>query len=280
MEKRKTSIELMRFLAAVMVVLIHIRQLVYPHNGLAELAYVAVELFFMMTGFFTMLEISSAKEAGIAMEAYDAVLYVWNKAKKIFGLYFFSLLMMFVIRTAEAGTFHFTDILKDLFHFKWEFLMIHMAGFNRAPAFNTDYLLGPAWFISSLLLALVPFCFLCRRYGKTFSGVIAPLSAVMIYASIIQNYGTLDVGNQFVLGTMLGNYRAFAGLCAGASVAWVCGFYKNLPNLKGGKTFLQIIVLCRRLIATDHGIAGSLLLLTAVIAFAALVMKIREKMPG
>ena len=50
--------------------------------------------------------------------------------------------------------------LKELFHFKWEFLMIHMAGFNQAPAFNTDYLLGPAWFISSLLLALIPFRFL------------------------------------------------------------------------------------------------------------------------
>ena len=29
--------------------------------------------------------------------------------------------------------------------------MIHMAGFNQAPAFNKDYLLGPAWYISSLL---------------------------------------------------------------------------------------------------------------------------------
>ena len=80
----------------------------------------------------------------------------------------------FVIRTAEKGSFLFSDTLKELFHFKWEFLMIHMAGFNQAPAFNTDYLLGPAWFISSLLLALIPFRFLLsslfslvrRRYEK------------------------------------------------------------------------------------------------------------------
>jgi predicted nucleotidyltransferase len=67
-----------------------------------------------------------------------------------------------------------SDVLKELFHFKWEFLMIHMAGFNQAPAFNKDYLLGPAWYLSSLILALAPFYFLCRRFGKTFSGVIAP----------------------------------------------------------------------------------------------------------
>lgn len=59
-----------------------------------------------------------------------------------------------------------SDVLKELFHFKWEFLMLHMAGFNQAPAFNTDYLLGPAWYVSSLLLAIVPFYFLCRRFGK------------------------------------------------------------------------------------------------------------------
>lgn len=83
---RKTSIELMRFLAAVMVVLIHIRQRAYPDNGLAELAFIAVDFFFMMTGFFTLLEISSKEPAGIAAEAYDAVLYALNKAKGIFGL--------------------------------------------------------------------------------------------------------------------------------------------------------------------------------------------------
>ncbi len=351
MEKRKTSIELMRFLAAVMVVLIHIRQKLYPDNGMAELAFVAVEFFFMVTGYFTMLGVSSEKSSGIAAEACDAVVYTWKKAKKIFGLYFFALTMMFVVRIVEKDSFLFSDTVKELFHFKWEFLMLHMAGFNQAPAFNTDYLLGPAWFISSLLLALIPFCFLCRRCGKTFSGVIAPLCMAVIYAYIIQNYGTLDVGNQFVFGTMLGNYRAFAGLSAGAFAAYLSGFYKNLPDLKGGEAFLrimdifswitavslfvfpkdvipdsdmvfwlipfscillnghnnfgpisrwlndhgcalwaklgklsmyiyllhiQVIMICKPLIRTDHSIAGSLLMLAVALAFAAAVMTVRE----
>ena len=148
---------------------------------------------------------------------------------------------MFVIRTAEKGTFLLSDVLKELFHFKWEFLMVHMSGFNRAPAFNKDYLLGPAWYISSLLLALVPFYFLCKRFGKTFSGVAAPVCMVMIYAYIIQNYGTIDVGNQFVSGTMLGNLRAFAGLCAGAFAAWLNDFYTKIPEMRRGKALLAIM---------------------------------------
>lgn len=239
--KRKTSIELMRFLAVVMVVLIHIRQILYPDNGLGELAFVAVDFFFMVTGYYAVQEVSSEKTSGIASEACDAVVYAWNKAKKIFGLYFFALAIMFVIRTAEKGSFLFSDTIKELFHFKWEFLMIHMAGFNQAPAFNTDYLLGPAWFISSMLLALIPFCFLFRRCRKTFAGVIAPICMAVIYAYTIQNYGTLDVGNQFVFGTMMGNYRAFAGLSAGAFAVYLSAFHKRLPDLKGGKAFLGIM---------------------------------------
>ena len=70
--------------------------------------------------------------------------------------------------------------------------MIHMAGFNQEPAFNIDYLLGPAWFISSQLLALIPFSFLCRRYGKTFTGVIAPICMAVIYEAKQQS--TTSIG--------------------------------------------------------------------------------------
>lgn len=97
MEKRKTSIELMRFLAAVMVVLVHIRQRVYPDNGLVELSMIIVDFFFMLTGFFTLGEVSPEENSGIAVEAHDAVLYSWNKAKGIFSLYIFAEALMFVI---------------------------------------------------------------------------------------------------------------------------------------------------------------------------------------
>ncbi len=39
---------------------------------------------------------------------------------------------------------------------------------------------------------------------------------------------------------MLGNYRAFAGLSAGAFAAYLSAFHKKLPDLKGGKAFLWI----------------------------------------
>ncbi len=180
---------------------------------------------------------SPSKSDRFLPEAADSIRYVWHKAKDIFGLYLLALILVFVIRTAQKDVFSLSGTLKELFHFKREFMMLHMLGFNHAPAFNTDYLLAPGWFMSSLMIALVPFYFLARRYGKTFSGVIAPISAVLIYAYMIQSYELQDlgmIGNYVAFGMiMIGNLRAFAGLSVGALT-----FYLNervKETLKEGK---------------------------------------------
>lgn len=231
----------MRFLGAAMVVFVHCRGFIYADSPLAQLAYPIVDFFFIISGYFTMSDAAKAvslkKGERFLPDAADSIRYVWHKAKDIFSLYIFALILVFVIRTAQKDVFSLSDTLKELFHFKWEFMMLHMLGFNHAPAFNVDYLLAPGWFISSLMIALVPFYFLARRFGKTFSGVIAPVSMVLVYAFVIQTYNSLDVGNigNYVAfgAVMIGNLRAFAGLSAGAFT-----FYLNervRETLENGK---------------------------------------------
>lgn len=238
MSERKTGIELLRFFAAATVVIGHAWESLYPDKGVAGIVCIVVDFFFMLSGYFAMRD-AAEKTSPTLPAACDSIQYIWHKAKKLFGIYVFALVLMFVIRTAQKDTFCLSDTLKELFHFKWEFLMIHMMGFNHAPEFNVDYLLGPVWFISAMMIALVPFYFLGRRFGKSFSGVIAPICSMLIYAYIVQTYDTIDVGNQFVLGTMLGNLRAFAGLSAGAFVFHIDEWIKASPETGKGRAFLR-----------------------------------------
>lgn len=238
--KRKPAIELMRFLAAMMVVSVHFRQFFYPDFYPAQMAFIAVDFFFLVSGYFAMQE-SVADPVKSGASAHDAVLFTFKKAKKLFPPYVLALIIMFVIRIFEEGAFSLSDTLAELFHFKWEFFMLHMAGFNHSPSFGTDYLLPTSWFISSLMIAMVPFLFLTKRFQKTFSGVIAPVCAVMIYATIIQRCNTIDAGNQFFLGTMAGNYRAFAGLCTGAFVYHINTWVSNSLEDKKVDSFLKIM---------------------------------------
>ena len=227
----------MRFLGAVMVVFIHCRGMIYKDSILAQFAYPVVDFFFMISGYFAVRD----AEKGVS-EANDTVKYVLRKAINLFSLYLLALIIMFVVRTAQKDSFSFDETIKELFHFKWEFFMLQMLGFNQAPAFNKDYLLATGWFVSSLMIALVPFYYLARRFGKTFSGVIAPISMTLIYAFIIQNYGTIDAGNEVAFGmVMSGNLRAFAGLSAGAFVFRVNDWLKDSLDEGKGRCFFQIM---------------------------------------
>lgn len=105
-----------------------------------------------------------------------------------------------------------------------------------------DYLLAPGWFVSSLMIALVPFYYLAMRFGKTFSCVIAPISLTLIYAFMIQNYGSIDAGNEIAFGmVMVGNLRAFAGLSTGAFVFGINARIKESLEEGRGLKFLQVM---------------------------------------
>lgn len=159
--------------------------------------------------------------------------YAVRKAVKIWGIYMVALIFMFVVRIVTSDGMTLTEILGELFHFKWEYLMIHMAGYNPSPAFGVDYLLPPGWYLSAMIIATVPAYFLAAKFQKTYSGLIAPLTASMIYTYIIQTQGTLDVGNSLVANiVMLGVLRAYAGISLGAFI-YRCTEKVNLD--KAGK---------------------------------------------
>ena len=123
--------------------------------------------------------------------------------------------MVFILTTIAMGMTDLGQILARLFHFKWEALLLQMAGFNPAPAFNVDYLVGSAWYLSAMLLAMLPVYYLASRHRQAYTNIIAPLAALFIYCYIMQAYGTVNVGNEMMGFVMLGTVRGFAGLSVG-----------------------------------------------------------------
>ncbi|MDO4489137.1 MAG: acyltransferase family protein [Eubacteriales bacterium] len=216
---RSASLEFMRFFAAIFMALIHFTQFCYPDSGysLTHTVYF-VEMFFMISGYFMMKSICTASDKAKLPAAHDAFFYTLKKASAIWGCYISAALLTFAIRQFLKADFSLAQCFLELFHGKWEFLMLQMAGFNYNPQFGIDYLVIPGWFLSSMFIALVPCYYLARRFERDYSGVVAPISAMVIYCYIIQTYGSIDVGNQFLGGLMLGVIRAFAGISLGTFV--------------------------------------------------------------
>ncbi|NLD18872.1 MAG: acyltransferase [Clostridiales bacterium] len=224
---RNASIEILRFAAAAGVLFVHFEQFCGVETPLFTKTFIVVEFFFCITGYYMMKSIDAKTSEPVVGES---IRNSFGKAKRIYGLYFFTFVLMFITRMVTSNITNVNEIMSQLFHFKWELFMLQMLGFNHNPQFNVDYLIAPGWYLSALFIALVPAYYLARHHKKAFIGFIGPLSVAMIYCYIIQKYNTLNVGNELVGGfIMLGVLRAFAGITFGALVYWI---YKKLREIE------------------------------------------------
>ncbi len=218
MNKRITSAEWIRVFAALCVIMIHFEALNYPDRKHFDNMFVVVEFFFMFSGFLLMRGVCKEplpvkESAGGPLT--DSLGYVFRKAKGVYPGYIIAFVMVFVLSTITNKVVGLGNILSRLFHFKWEILLMHTAGFTPQPAFDADYLVGPTWYLAAMLLAMIPVYYLAKYHRRAYINVIAPLSAFFIYAFIMQTYGTMDIGNEVVGFTLSANLRAFAGLGMG-----------------------------------------------------------------
>lgn len=213
---RVASVEWVRILVAVCVVVGHYIAFCGDGAGFAPSAAVIVDFFFVLSGFLLLKGLDKPPAPGAPRPPLpDTLLYVFRKARGLYPEYLTAFLLMFGLHIFLVPLVTAGQILQSFFHYKWELLLLQMAGFNPHPAFNTDYLVGSAWYLSSMLLMMIPAYYLARYHRRAYVNFIAPLAALFIYGYIMQAHGNLDVGNEVVGFILLGNLRAFAGLGVG-----------------------------------------------------------------
>ena len=256
---RVASVEWIRVFAAACVVMFHFEQLYFGEHRYFENMAVVVDFFFLLSGFLLMKSVvtKKAKEQqaralassasalaapasastqttegptnSLAQSLAESLLYVFRKAKSFYPAYLLAFIMVFILTTITMQMTDFGEIMARLFHFKWEALLLQMAGFIPDPHFNVDYLVGSAWYLSAMLLAMIPVYFLARHCQKAYTNAIAPLAALFVYCFFMQSFGTINAGNEMVGFVMSGTLRAFAGLSVGCIC---CALYERVSAAK------------------------------------------------
>ena len=180
----------------------------------------------MLSGFFMMAHIDGLN--GREEMTWD---FLIRKIKGFFVPLCIMNAIQFVIHCITNNVNTFSGVLKKLIHFGWELLLLQTAGMIQSPQFNQDYLLGYAWYLSAMMLALVFAYPLAKHFRKVFVNIVCPLAVLAIYAVFAQKYGSLNAGNDFTGPFMDAFLRGFAGTCLGVlcySAYMYCGN-------KGGK---------------------------------------------
>lgn len=217
MRKEKyTAIELIRFLAAIAVAMYHFGSFYLKVEKFFPLSYIFVEFFFIISGFFMMKHICEKEHP------MEPIPYVLKKIKGFYPVYVITFFVQLIIFSVSNSLNSIGEVLGQLFHFKWELLLLHTAGFIQDPTFGVDYLQGQTWYLSAMVIALLLAYPLAKYYHKIFIHIICPLSCIIIYSYIAQTQGTMNVGNEYFGFILAAIPRGFAGTCAGCITYNVC----------------------------------------------------------
>ena len=203
--KRNGYIDIIKFLFAIIIAEFHLGTGVFPGGRLA------VEGFFMISGFLMMKSIEKSDESeGVGK---STVKFLFNKYKGLFFPLLFSALISYFVYSYTLD-YNFGEMLKKGMLLFFEIIPLNTAGFKGT------YVVGISWYLSSMFIALAILYPLTKKFKTGFTLVACPLIAALGYGILSAKYGDLAVGTSYIENTLLqtGIIRALAGCALGCLI--------------------------------------------------------------
>lgn len=225
---RMYSLDLLKLVLAYVVAFFHVGTHIAPGST------AAVQIFFVISGFFLGKKFYSRKDAN-----YTAWRYTLDHVRGLYPHYLFSQLALFAYLTARAVYYFLLspswealgNLIKSFYGQIPDLLLVQSA-YTSYPSINY-----PLWQLSALLIAGY-FVFALLRWNEPFSRRILLPGAILMLLSLLETGVALD-GNYGVVYMPL--FRAFGGLCLGV-LTWyfttteyfeTLWRHKRLMNLAG-----------------------------------------------
>lgn len=228
--KRNGTIEFMRFVMAVVIVL--------GHTGVfnvwvARGGYIPVEFFFMVTGYLMYKKVSSFERTDLIGESTHKML-----CKKIGGFYIEFILSTIIAIVLLHSFFYQTRPNIDQFFslFIGDVFLLQIWGF---PCYAAT---GILWYLSSMMSGLLILVPLIMRFRDCFIHVIAPFLVLMIYGFMVSTWGNIPHIMEPVFGgaVHIGLVRGIAGMMLGCELFYITEKIQNIDFSLTGKVMLTI----------------------------------------
>ena len=217
--KKNGLIELMRFVFASIIIIFHVnkdlwnREIVLFRLGgfrftPAQNGNIGVDFFFLVSGALMAMTIyrlsRTEQETSIGVETAG---YIWKKCKQIWLYYLPICAVSFFVRLATGTKFGFWKVLS----------MVPSLLFLQRSGIGSMNLIGVAWYLSSMLIAMAILYPVCRKYYDMFTLVWAPVFGTLIIGALIKNTGTLGESNEWISVIYKTNIRAIADISLGTT---------------------------------------------------------------
>ncbi len=269
--RRVGEIELFRFLFAVVIMFLHSQYLMGANIPFIS-GSIAVEFFFIVSGYLMMVSISKLENTPINNLANETIGFAWKKIYPIYPEILVSFIIGFVFKCIARG-YTFIESVSVLPAGLSELFLIRSSGIGELPVNSA------IWYIQAMLLCILILYPLIRKFPQMMQKVIMPVGALLLLGWLYQTYGSLLVPSAWTGFTFKGNIRAIAELCLGAACYQIVEYLKSFNFSKGLKIALTVVKWCCWLgslaymyfyYKDHHGDFGILfvILLAVIIAFS------------
>ncbi len=232
------EVDFWKFIFALIVFLHHLHHVI-PDTGPFTRGYLAVEFFFIVSGYFMAAKVRSSDAKGTAAPSTDK--FLLGRIKNLIKPFLAAFAISFAAFEVFSGNSVFT-VAKDLLMSGYETGFMRLAGIQAGTFFNP-----PTWYISGLLLATAVLWPLAVRFGRPFFRVACPLVTLFCWSLLFAKNGALGAWKEPVLFdfVMSGLVRAFAGLALGMFINECCASAEKagIAPAKAGKVLFLIIEL-------------------------------------
>ena len=234
--KRVGEIELFRFLLTIVIIILHSQYLMGTEIPFIS-GSLAVEFFFIVSGYLMMASITRLQDKTINNLANETVGFIWKKIYPIYPQILVSFIIGFVFKSI-ARSYSIVDSVKMFMGSFFEITLLQRTGIGEISVNSA------IWYIHSMLLCMLILYPLIRKFPQMMQKVVMPVGALLLLGWLYQTYGSLSTPSAWTGFTFKGNLRGLAELCIGASCYQVVDYLKSFNFNKFIRTALTVIKWC------------------------------------
>ena len=234
---RNGAIDFWKFIFSILVVQFHSSNLTKIKTTPFVGAAIAVEFFFLVSGYLMAASISRYKEDEILVGR-DSRNFMLHKIKGLCPEIFIAWGIGFVVQHIAKKNVTPAALIKDLMTGVWDMFFLResgLEGFKANPA---------AWYISAMLLAMLVLVPLFLKNRDVFVNVWAPVLAIAALGYLSKNVGDLRGPTDWLGFCYKGWLRAVGELCMGVICWGICQKIKDLRLSKLAEALLTMLELC------------------------------------
>lgn len=233
---RNGKIEFLRFIFSFIIVIHHTRYLVGDDQCMFLGGSLAVEFFFIVSGYLMMASIEKKRGqyADSTQLAYETQNFLIKKIRALCPELIIAYVYAFIF-VCYAKALSAKEIARLFIDTIFEFFLIKMSGLY-ATSLN-----GVLWYVSSMLLCMAILYPLIRKFPDMMKQVVSPLISLLLFGYLCGNFGTPRTPLQWIGFTYKGNVRAMAAICLGVYCYHIVSVIKEFRFTIIGKIFLTMI---------------------------------------